>query len=78
LPRYLFFSLGAAKSEREVMRLCPDFSEGNRLLFYAAGGRTLQLMDVAAAQLTRMELPFTIRSSSLLSIPSNLIDELSP
>jgi hypothetical protein len=51
------------------MRLCPDFSAENRLLFYAAGGRTLQLMDVAAAQLTRMELPFIIRSSPYF-IPS--------
>jgi hypothetical protein len=71
----LFFPLGAAKSEREVMRLCPDFSEGNRLLFYAAGGRTLQLMDVAAAQLARMELPFTIRSCPSFN-PSNLLYEL--
>ena len=44
------------------MRLCPDFAaDSNRLLFYSPGGRALQLLDIAAGQVARMELPFNIK-----------------
>jgi hypothetical protein len=52
---------GNVKSEREVMRLCPDFGEASRLLFYAPGGRSIQLLDIADGQMAKMELPFNIR-----------------
>ena len=61
LLKCCFIPPGNVKGEREVMRLCPDFSEANRLLFYSPGGNTVQLVDIANTRVAKMELPFAIR-----------------
>jgi len=59
--------LTGKKETQETLRMLPDFAEQNKLLFFAPRGRTVQLLNVAEASITKLELPFSVSSVHPLS-----------
>jgi len=58
---------GRAPDRPESLRLLPDFAQDNKLLFFAPGGRTVQMLEVDEATITKLELPFALASLHPLS-----------
>merc|ERR1719430_364506 len=65
--------LTGKKETQETLRMLPDFAAQNKLLFFAPRGRTIQLLNVAEASITKLELPFAVSSVHPLSESQYLI-----
>merc|ERR1719369_678216 len=64
---------GKPQKKEMPMRMCADFANENKLMFYTPKGRNLQLIDVIEGSLYKMDLPFNISSVHPLSESQYLV-----
>jgi len=64
---------GKPQKKEMPMRMCTDFANENKLVFYTPNGRNLQLIDIMEGSLYKMDLPFNISSVHPLSESQYLV-----
>lgn len=63
-------------AEEPNVRMCPDFSENNIVLFYSHGGSKIGVVDLNSGDVDHIEVPFTIKNIHPVSVNHWLLSSL--